>query len=208
LLKNILYIAGSVVLFFFGMILYGIILNLKEKTLQEAMEEKKITLFVRPSIVVDKKNYNLELYEDTTLVKTYKAVFGKSNRINKGSFTDSVTPCGEYVICRIDSVSRYHRFLLINYPNQIDVVEAYKKLWITKDEYYQIISNINLGKYPFENLEKYTRIGIHGIGTYDLIFRNLPFTFNWTNGSIAVSNTNIDELFRIVKIGTPVKIKE
>ena len=195
-------------LFFFGMILYGIILNLKEKTLQEAMEEKKITLFVRPSIVVDKKNYNLELYEDTTLVKTYKAVFGKSNRINKGSFTDSVTPCGEYVICRIDSVSRYHRFLLINYPNQIDVVEAYKKLWITKDEYYQIISNINLGKYPFENLEKYTRIGIHGIGTYDLIFRNLPFTFNWTNGSIAVSNTNIDELFRIVKIGTPVKIKE
>jgi murein L,D-transpeptidase YafK len=208
LLKNILYIAGSVVLFFFGMILYGIVLNLKEDSLQEAMQEKKITTFINPSIVVDKKNYNLELYEDTILVKTYKAVFGKSTRINKESFTDNATPCGSYVICRIDSASKYHRFLLINYPNQNDVIEAYKKQWITKDEYCVILQNISLGKYPFENIEKFTRIGIHGIGTYDLIFRNLPFTFNWTNGSIAVSNNDIDELHRIVKLGTPVNIKE
>lgn len=208
MLKNILYIAGSVILFFFGMILYGVILNLKEKSLLEAMQEKKITIFLKPSIVVDKKNYNLELYEDTILVKTYKAVFGKSNRINKESFVDNVTPSGEYAICRIDSISKYHRFILINYPNQTDVVEAYKKQWITKEEYYVIISNINSGKYPFENLDKFTRIGIHGLGTYDVIFRNLPFTFNWTNGSVAVSNANIDELFHIVKPGTTVSIKE
>lgn len=195
-------------LFFFGMILYGIVLNLKEDSLQEAMQEKKITAFFNPSVVVDKKNYNLELYEDTILVKTYKAVFGKSNRINKESFADNVTPAGQYAICRIDSVSKYHRFLLINYPSLTDVIEAYKKQWITKDEYYLILQNIHQGKYPFENMEKFTRIGIQGIGTYDLIFRNLPFTFNWTDGSIAISNTNIDELYRVVKLGTPVNIKE
>jgi murein L,D-transpeptidase YafK len=190
------------------MILYGIILNFREKPLEEAMREKKVYSFIKPSIIVNKKTYNLELYEDTILVKTYKAAFGKNSRLVKESFADHGTPGGEYLICRIDSISKYHRFLLLNYPSTADVVEAYKKQWITQEEYYLIIKNINSGKYPFEGMEKFTRIGIHGIGTYDIIFRNLPFTFNWTNGSVALSNADIDELCKVVKCGTPVSIKE
>ena len=150
----------------------------------------------------------LELYEDTVLIKSYKAAFGKSSRTIKESFTDNATPNGVYSICQIDSVSKYHRLLLLNYPNQADVVEAYKKQWITLDELYEITRNINKGKHPFENMEKFSRIGIHAIGNYDFIFRNLPFTFNWTNGSIAISNSDIDELLHVVKCGTPVSIKE
>lgn len=190
------------------MILYGIILNFREKTLDEAMQEKNISVLVKPSIIVNKKTYILELYEDTVLIKTYKAAFGKSSRLIKESFTDNGTPGGDYSICRIDSVSRYHKFLLLNYPNAFDVVEAYKKQWITQEEYYLILKNINTGKYPFEGMEKFSRIGIQGLGTYDFIFRNLPFTFNWTNGSVAISNAGIDELYRVVKCGTRVSIKE
>ncbi len=208
MLRNILYIIGSVVIFFFGMILYGVILNFREETLNEAMKEKNISSITKPAIVVSKKNYHLELYEDTILVKTYKAAFGKSSRIEKESFIDNVTPVGEYQICSIDSNSRFHRFLLLSYPTQNEVVEAYRKKWITKEEYISIINNLNRGVYPFTGMEQFPRIGIQGIGTYDFIFRNLPFTFNWTNGSIALSNADIDELFRIVKCGTPVVIKE
>lgn len=208
MLKNILYIAGSVTIFFFGMVLYGVILNLRENTLSEEMREKGITSFAKPSIIVSKKKYNLELYEDTVLVKTYKAAFGKSSRVIKESFTDNGTPVGEYMIQQIDTVSKYHRFILLNYPNQTDIVEAYKKQWVTEEEYHFILGNIKKGKHPFEGLNKYARIGIHGIGTYDFIFRNLPFTFNWTNGSIALSNDDVDELLRVIKTGTPVSIKD
>ena len=50
-------------------------------------------------------------------------------------------------------------------------------------------------------------IGIHGIGRYDYFFKNLPFVYNWTDGSIAVSNEDIDELYTAVKKGTEVVIK-
>jgi len=190
------------------MILYGIILNLREKTLSEAMKEKKISSFTRPVIIINKNNYHLYLYEDTILVKTYKAVFGKSSRMIKESFIDKVTPSGDYYICYKDSLSRYRRFLLLNYPNPWDVIEAYKRQWITKEEYSIINANVNNNKHPFDNMEDFFKIGIHGMGTYDFIFKNLPFAFNWTNGSIAVSNEDIEELYGVVKYGTPVSIKE
>ena len=50
-------------------------------------------------------------------------------------------------------------------------------------------------------------IGIHGIGELNYIFKNLPFVFNWTNGSIAMSNENIDEIYSVIKEGTEVVIK-
>jgi len=208
LLKNILYISGSVVIFFFGMVLYGIILNFREKSLREEMQEKNIVSFSKPNIIVNKKSYRLELYDDTVMVKVYKVSIGKGNRALKESFNDNTTPSGEYFICAVDTLSKYRKFLLINYPNQWDIVEAYKKQWLTKDEYLGIVENMKHGKYSLENYDKFARVGIHGIGTYDFIFRNLPFTFNWTNGSIAVSNNDIDELYSVVKIGTPVRIRE
>ena len=37
--------------------------------------------------------------------------------------------------------------------------------------------------------------------------KNLPFVYNWTNGSISVSNEAIDEIFSVVQKGTKVVIK-
>jgi hypothetical protein len=50
-------------------------------------------------------------------------------------------------------------------------------------------------------------LGLHGIGKFNFIIKNLPFVFNWTNGSIALSDEDIDEIFSIVKVGTKVVIK-
>ena len=43
MIRNIIYFSGSIILFFAGVILYGIILNIREDTLQEAMAEKGIS---------------------------------------------------------------------------------------------------------------------------------------------------------------------
>jgi len=206
LVKNILYIAGSVIFFFAGMISYGIILNIREVTLEEAMVEKGITQILEPKLLVDRKNFRIELYSNGMLVKTYKAVFGKNNSLVKTAKDDKVTPIGEYKICEIDSSAMYHKFLRLNYPNKNDAAEGLTRGYLTKDEFDAIMLTHKLDECTPKETHLGSEIGIHGIGTYDLIFRNLPFSFNWTNGSIAVSNQNIDELYKVLKVGTVVSI--
>ena len=53
MIRNIIYFSGSIILFFAGVILYGIILNIREDTLQEAMAEKGISELSDVSLVVD-----------------------------------------------------------------------------------------------------------------------------------------------------------
>ncbi len=188
------------------MVFYGVILNLKEVTLAEAMAEKGIAKIDNPKLKVDRKNYRIELYSGDILVKTYKAVFGKNNNLVKTSSDDKVTPIGEYKICDKDSSVKYHKFLRLNYPNLYDAAEGLKRHYLTKDEYDAIVFSHKIRGCTPKETHLGSEIGIHGIGKHDLIFRNLPFSFNWTNGSIAVSNENVDELYYVLKIGTPVSI--
>jgi murein L,D-transpeptidase YafK len=206
MLKNTLYIAGSIVIFFAGLILYGVILNIRERPLKEVMAEKGISKLGEISLIVDRKNFHIELYSDKALVKTYKAAFGKNNSTVKTTANDFVTPIGEYKICSIDTNTKYHKYLHLNYPNELDAVEALKRGYINKVEFDAIALAAQKNDCPPKETSLGSNIGIHGIGTYNAIFKNLPFVFNWTNGSIAVSDENIDELSSVVKIGTPVKI--
>lgn len=207
LFKNVLYFSGSVFIFFSGMVVYGVVLNLRQVTLEEAMASKNLTDLKDVQIVIDRSNYTLELFSDTLLVKKYKAVFGKNSNKIKTSVTDFVTPSGEFQICKIDTNTQYHKFLQINYPNIRDAAEALKDGYIKKEEHDLIVNKIKENECPPENTALGANIGIQGTGKYNFIFKNLPFIFNWTNGSIAVSNENIDELYHVVKIGTPVRIK-
>lgn len=206
MLRNVLYISASIIIFFIGLIIYGIILNLREGNLNDILTEKGIQKLENVKLVVSRKNYRIELYSDKLFIKSYKAVFGKNNSTIKISKNDQVTPIGEYKICSIDTSSQYHKLFQLNYPNDKDAAEAMKQGYINKDEFDAINLAYKKNECPPEETSLGANIGIHGIGKYNFIFKNLPFTFNWTDGSIAISNENIDELFSIVKIGTPVKI--
>ncbi len=206
MLRNVLYISASIIIFFIGLIIYGIILNLKEENLNDILTEKGIQKLENVKLVVSRKNYRIELYSDKLFIKSYKAVFGKNNSTIKISKDDQVTPIGEYKICSIDTNSLFHKLFQLNYPNDKDAAEAMKQGYINKDEFDAINLAHKKNECPPKETSLGSNIGIHGIGKYNFIFKNLPFTFNWTDGSIAISNENIDELFSIVKIGTPVKI--
>jgi murein L,D-transpeptidase YafK len=194
------------IIFFAGAILYGVILNLRENTLEEAMIAKGVTRLNDVHLIIDRKNYRIELYSDKQLLKTYKAAFGKNSSTIKISSTDNVTPLGDYKICGVDTLTKYHKILHLNYPNELDAGEALRRGYIDKTEFEVIVLAANKNECPPRGTKLGNEIGIHGIGTYNVIFKNLPFIFNWTNGSIAVSNENIEELYSVVKIGTPVKI--
>lgn len=194
------------VFFFAGLILYGIVLNLREVTLAEALTQKKITKLNDVHLIIDRKNYRIELYSDKILIKTFKAAFGRNSSMMKTSVSDNVTPTGDYRICSIDTSSTYHKFLHLNYPNDRDAAECFKQGYVDKDEYSTIVLSFNKKECPPAETKLGSGIGIHGIGKFNTIFKNLPFSFNWTNGSVAVSDENIDELYSVCKIGTAVKI--
>ncbi len=171
------------------------------------MSDKGIKDISNVSLVIDKSSYRIELYSDTTLIKKYKAVFGKNQGNFKRSKNEKVTPIGKFKICDIDTSFIYHKFLKINFPNEQIAAEAMKYGFLNKNEHELIMSTLHDGNCPSSDTRLGGDIGIIGIGEYDFIFRNLPFAFNWTNGSIAISNESIDELFSIVKLGTPVEIR-
>ena len=205
--RNIIYMTLAIILFFFGVIIYGIVLNLRQVSLSEAMEQNGLGDLKNVSLVVDRKTYTLSIYEDEILVKSYRASFGRMINRPKIKAGDGATPVGEYRICSIDTAVTYYKFFKINYPSLNDAVEALKKGWISQREFNDIKF-----QYYYENCTQFHRIlggniGIHGIGRFNYILKNLPFVFNWTDGSIALSDEDIDELYSIIKVGTKVVIK-
>ncbi|MCX6149320.1 MAG: L,D-transpeptidase [Ignavibacteriales bacterium] len=204
--KNVLYFIGSIVVFIAGMIAYGVILKVSEPSMPEAMVSKGLRYLVNVSIHIDRKKFKLDLYSDTILVKSYSAVFGRNSSSHKTFTNDDTTPIGRYQICSIDTFYKYHKLFRLNYPNQKDAAEALSMKLISKNEYDKMVTEIEIGDCPQIKDEKLI-IGIHGIGKLNYIFKNLPFVYNWTNGSIAVSNEDIDELYSAIKVGTDVIIK-
>lgn len=206
-LRNAIYFSGGIILFLAGTIVYGIILNLREDSLTESLKEKGFERFENPNIIIERKLFGLQLYEDTVLIKMYRASFGKNLSAAKTRAEDNATPVGQYAICDIDSNNQYHKFLKLNYPNVNDASEALRKGWITQKQFDQLKFEFYYEGCPKTNTILGGNLGIHGIGKFDYILKNLPFVYNWTNGSISVSNEAIDEIFSVVQKGTKVVIK-
>lgn len=205
--RNILFMTATIIVFLSGVVLYGIILNMGQISLKEAMLDQGYGELKNPNIVIDRANYTLELFEDSVFIKSYRANFGKSVHQPKTRAGDGVTPVGIYKICSIDTVHKYRVFLKLNYPNLRDAENALRKGWISQKEFNEIKF-----QFYYEGCTKYHgvlggNIGIHGFGRFNYIMKNLPFVFNWTEGSVAVSDEDISELYSVIKIGTRVEIK-
>ncbi|MCL5031316.1 MAG: L,D-transpeptidase [Bacteroidetes bacterium] len=207
LIRNVAFFSGGIILFIIGCIAYGVILNLRDVPLSQDIIEKGFSKLDDPNIVINRQSYTLNLYEDTVLIKSYRANFGRNVNVPKTKAGDLATPVGDYQICEIDTVDKYYKFFKINYPNEKDAAEALKKGWITQDEYDRISFEYNYGQCPDSNTLLGGNIGIQGIGRLNFIFRYLPFNYNWTDGSVAISNESIDEIYTVVKKGTKVVIK-
>jgi murein L,D-transpeptidase YafK len=206
-LQKIIFFSGGIIIFVAGVILYGVIINIREISLNEAMRLKGYSKLTNTSLLIDRKNYSLSIYEDTVFIKSCRANFGRNINNPKCRDDDNATPVGEYMICSIDTLNRYHKFLRINYPNLTDAGEALVKGRISQKQYDKLNFEFYYGDCPDQETDLGGNIGIQGIGEYNSIFKNFPFVFNWTDGSIAVSNEDIDEIYSVVKRGTKVVIK-
>jgi len=133
-------------------------------------------------VLVIKSEKLLILLKNGEILKSYKIALGK-NRGPKIRQGDNRTPEGRYIIDRHYISSKFYKSLHLSYPNHSDITRAQKS-----------------GYHPGNNVE------IHGLPKEFEDLGTFQSKLNWTKGCIAVSNSEMDEIWELVANGTPVVI--
>ena len=136
------------------------------------------------SLVVYKSKHQLLAYSRGKLLKTYTMAVGLQPVGAKQYEGDRKTPEGIYYINDKNPNSGWHKNLGISYPNQNDIKIAKQ-----------------LGKSPGGNIK------IHGLQNKRGYIGKFHRWNDWTLGCIAVTNQEMDELYRFVTVGTKIEIK-
>lgn len=135
-------------------------------------------------IVVLKAERRLELYDGPELLRSYDISLGRKPVGPKRKQGDRRTPEGSYRIDFRKADSSFHRALHISYPRPDQVAAARSR-----------------GE-PAGGL-----IMIHGLPNGVGYIGRLHLLMDWTLGCIAVTNTEIEEIWRVVPDGTRIEIK-
>lgn len=135
-------------------------------------------------IVVDKMAHELMLFNEGKLKSTFTAEFGPNWIGDKNHQGDQATPEGNYLVVKKKErrQTRYYKALLLNYPN--------------KDDMQRYRNSVKQGMIP-AHVDAGGLIEIHGHGNQG---------FNWTNGCVALSDRDMDILYRQASLNTPVII--
>jgi murein L,D-transpeptidase YafK len=157
------------------------------------------------SLVIWKSRYTVTLFKGQTPVKTYPAVFGRGYADgDKERVGDRRTPEGEFYICSINHSARFYKFLGLSYPTLRHAGQGLRKGLITEADYTGIAQAIQERRQPNWETRLGGAVGIHGRMIEDPAAH--AARQNWTDGCIALANTDMDELFALAQIGMPVSI--
>lgn len=158
------------------------------------------------ALVIQKSRHVLTLYKGMTPVKSYWAAFGKGyasgDKRRKG---DKRTPEGKFYICSLNHSERFYKFIGLSYPGLRHANEGLARGIISRVEYNEIARAIAERRQPPWDTALGGAIGIHGRLT-DAAVKYTPRPENWTDGCIALNNQDVDEIFSVVSLGTPVYI--
>ncbi len=159
-------------------------------------------------LLVSKKNNELIVEKAGQVIKKYHIASGKGGKGTKRLRGDSKTPLGVYRIASFKESSRFHYFIQLDYPNLIDAWYGYKNEIIDAENFKRIATAYKKREAPPQDTDLGGFIGIHGLGETNDKKLTIHQALNWTNGCIALTNEEINDLRKFVAIGTQVIIKE
>lgn len=139
---------------------------------------------VADSLVIEKGARRLMLIRNGKTLKAYRVSLGREPNGPKRFEGDKRTPEGNYVIDRRKEDSSFHLALHVSYPTPQQIAAASLE-----------------GRSPGGD------IMIHGIRNGFAAIGPLHRFFDWTQGCIAVTDGEMDELWRAVPNGTPIEIR-
>jgi murein L,D-transpeptidase YafK len=143
------------------------------------------------TIIIDKSDYELQVFDDSGWLSTYPVVFGSKDLSDKMMEGDKKTPDGEFKVLLKKTNKQWGLELLLDYPNP----ESRRKFEERK----------KAGKIPTK-----ARIG-NGIaihGTRPESEWTVDNFVNWTDGCISVKYTEMKELYALIPQGTPVTVRQ
>ena len=135
-------------------------------------------------LVVEKAQRKLLAYSHGILLRSYSVSLGREPIGAKMRQGDRRTPEGQYFVDAHNPASSFHRALHVSYPSAVDVARA-------RSAGYDPGGEIMIH-------------GIHnGLGWVGRAHR----VVDWTVGCIAVTDPDIEELYRIVPDGTRIDLR-
>jgi len=134
-------------------------------------------------IVVEKAAHRMTLYAGERAVRAYQVSLGGGGLAPKTRFGDRRTPEGDYRITGRNPQSAYHLSLRIGYPTPAQVQAARAR-----------------------GIDPGSDIMIHGLPNGRGGLSRLYQGRDWTDGCIAVTDTEIEEVWRLVQDRAAVRI--
>lgn len=142
-------------------------------------------------IVIDKRKYELSVYDAKGWFATYPVVFGNNSLDDKKMEGDRNTPEGKFKIDAKRPHAKWDRYISIDYPNQ----ESLAKFNQRKQR----------GEIPAW-AKPGGGVGIHGTWPDDDYV--VDHFKNWTNGCISLKRHDVEDLYSYIPVGTPVVIRK
>lgn len=143
-----------------------------------AWAEPTVTL-----VRVVKSDHILQLLAGDKLLHEFHVVFGANPKGHKMQEGDEKTPEGSYTLDFKKPDSAFYKAIHISYPNTNDIASAKAR-------------GIKPGGQVMIHGQK------NGLGWLSFISQRI----NWTNGCVALSNSDMDVVWTLVKEGTPIEI--
>ena len=148
------------------------------------LPESKLPTFSKvDKILVEKSKRQMHVYSEGKKLKTYTISLGFRPRGKKRFEGDGKTPEGKYFIVSKNEHSIAHKSFGISYPN-------------TDDKKYAAQRGKSAGGH----------IMIHGLMNGLGYWGKFHRFINWTGGCIALTNSEMDDLFRHVEVGCEIQI--
>ena len=158
-----------------------------------------------PEILIDTSKQTLTILTAGEVQKVFNNIaVGRGGTSIDRREGDGSTPLGEFRIAWMNEKSKYHLFFGLDFPNHEHAERALRKKIIDIETYYEIRKALLRGEVPPQDTVLGGYIGIHGVGYGN---EEVHDGFNWTQGCVALTNNQVDELSRWIDIGTKVFIR-
>jgi len=136
-------------------------------------------------VIVKKAERKLQLLKQGEVIREYRVALGAAPRGHKFQEGDERTPIGDYILDWRNPRSNFYKSIHVSYPNEQDKALA------------QLLGTPPGGM-----------IMVHGLPNHirSPAIRAEYSRRDWTNGCIAVQDHEMDEIWRLVRDGTPIRI--
>lgn len=154
---------------------------------------------------VDTAALRLDVMDGDQVVHSYSGIaIGRYGATAAKRAGDGMTPLGGFRIVRSTSSTDFRRFYALDYPDLSHARAGLAAGRISTEEFERIRRALRRGLGPPQHTALGGHIGIHGLGKGD---PEIHADFNWTEGCVALTNEQIDDLAQWAGIGTRVIIE-